>query len=55
MKKIKKIDRTHLEPKFDKYSVEDWLDKDNWESLIPLEIEDEMGKKKFVCKMEISL
>ena len=45
---MKKIDRTHLERKSDKYSVEDWLDKDNWESLIPLEIEDKVGKEK-VC------
>ena len=43
---MKKIDRMHLERKFDKYSVEDWLDKDNWEGLIPLEIEDEVGKGK---------
>ena len=43
---MKRIDRMHLERKFDNYSVEDWLDKDNWEGLIPLEIEDEVGKGK---------
>ena len=40
-----------MKRKFDKYSVEDWLDKDNWETLIPLEIKDEVGKGKgFVAR-----
>ena len=45
-RKMKRIDRMHLRRKFDNYSVEEWLDKDNWEGLIPLEIEDEVGKGK---------
>ena len=43
---MKKLDRKHLQRKFDNYSVEDWLEKDDWEGLIPLEIEDEVGKGK---------
>ena len=26
--------------------MDDWLDKDNWESLIPLEMKDQVGKGK---------